>query len=132
MTEKHFSSPQLRMCPKFEKAVTILGKRWTGLIISALMNGPLRFNELLKAVGVSDRVLTERLRELEVEGLVERMVYAEVAVRIEYRLTCKGHDMKAVVDAIQQWAENWVELDNPQSIEQETNPEVATPVAISN
>jgi DNA-binding HxlR family transcriptional regulator len=122
MTEKHSTTPQLHMCPRFEKAVSILGKRWTGLIISALMNGPLRFNELLKVVGVSDRVLTERLRELEVEGLVERMVYTEAAIRIEYRLTSKGRSMESVVDAIQHWAETWIELDNPQPVEQETIP----------
>lgn len=97
-----------QMCPRYEKAANILGKRWTGLIIRALMDGPRRFNELLKIVElVSDRLLTERLRELEAEGLVERTVYPESPVRIEYSLTSKGLAMKKVVDAIGEWAEEW-------------------------
>lgn len=99
-----------QMCPRYEKATTILGKRWTGLIIRALMGGPCRFNELLKMVElVSDRLLTERLRELEAEGLVERTVYPESPVRIEYSLTAKGQAMKSVVDAIQEWASDWID-----------------------
>lgn len=101
-----------QMCPRYEKAAAILGKRWTGLIIRALMDGPRRFNELLKMVElVSDRLLTERLRELEAEGLVERTVYPESPVRIEYCLTDKGQAMKSVVDAIQEWASDWIEMD---------------------
>lgn len=100
------------MCPRYEKAAAILGKRWTGLIIRALMEGPRRFNELLKMVElVSDRLLTERLRELEAEGLVERTVYPESPVRIEYSLTPKGQAMKSVVDAIQDWASEWIEME---------------------
>lgn len=100
------------MCPRYEKAAAILGKRWTGLIIRALMEGPRRFNELLKMVElVSDRLLTERLRELEAEGLVERTVYPESPVRIEYSLTPKGQAMKSVVDAIQEWASDWIEME---------------------
>src|SRR6476659_7210262 len=100
------------MCPRYEKAAAILGKRWTGLIIRALMDGPCRFNELLKMVElVSDRLLTERLRELEAEGLVERTVYPESPVRIEYSLTSKGQAMKTVVDAIQEWASDWIEIE---------------------
>ncbi len=98
-----------QMCPRYEKAMSILGKRWTGLIIRAMMDGPLRFNELLKMVKpVSDRLLTERLRELSDEGLVIRTVYPESPVRIEYSLTAKGQSMKQVSDAIQKWAEEWV------------------------
>ncbi len=100
------------LCPKFEKAVNILGKRWTGMILWALMDKPRRFNELLKIVElVSDRLLTERLRELEAEGLVERTVYPESPVRIEYSLTTKGQSMQDVVKAIQLWADHWVELE---------------------
>jgi DNA-binding HxlR family transcriptional regulator len=103
-----------QMCPRYEKAATILGKRWTGLIIKALMDGPRRFNELLKIVElVSDRLLTERLRELEAEGLVERTVYPESPVRIEYSLTEKGQAMKSVVDAIQEWATEWINPVDP-------------------
>src|SRR4051812_32163272 len=100
------------MCPRYEKAASILGKRWTGLIVRALLDGPRRFNELLKIVElVSDRLLTERLRELEAEGLVERTVYPESPVRIEYSLTEKGQAMKSVVDAMQAWASEWIDLE---------------------
>lgn len=101
------------MCPRYEKAAAILGKRWTGLIIRAMLDSrPLRFNEILKMVEpVSDRLLTERLRELEAEGLVERTVYPEYPVRIEYSLSPKGQAMRSVVDAIQDWASEWIELD---------------------
>ncbi len=102
---------ETHLCPKYEKAAAILGKRWTGLIIRVMENGPYRFNELLKIITpVSDRLLTERLRELEAEGLVERAVYPESPVRIEYSLTEKGHSMKHVLDALQAWADDWVQL----------------------
>jgi DNA-binding HxlR family transcriptional regulator len=100
------------LCPKYEKAAAILGKRWTGLIIRALMDGPRRFNELLKIVdAVSDRLLTERLRELVDEGLVVRTVYPESPVRIEYSLTPMGQAMKQVSDAIQDWANEWITVE---------------------
>ena len=107
--EPHLST---NLCPKYEKAVAILGKRWTGLIIRALMDGPRRFNELLKIVdAVSDRLLTERLRELVDEGLVVRTVYPESPVRIEYSLTPMGLSMKKVSDAIQDWANEWITVE---------------------
>jgi len=87
----------------------LLGKRWTGLIIRALMQGPRRFNELLLIVErVSDRVLTERLRELEAAGLVERKVIPESPVLILYSLTPKGQAMQEVLQALQGWADEWV------------------------
>lgn len=102
------------ICPRYEKAMNLLGKRWTGLIIRVLLEKPRRFNELLKAVEfVSDRLLTERLRELEAEGIVERKVYPESPVRIEYNLTPKGQAMQKVVDAVQAWAEEWVTIEQP-------------------
>ncbi len=97
------------LCPKYEYAMGLLGKRWSGLILRALMEGPCRFNELLSTVEkVSDRVLTERLRELEAAGLVERKVYPESPVRIEYSLTEKGRAMDTVMAALQSWADTWV------------------------
>jgi DNA-binding HxlR family transcriptional regulator len=99
---------KVHLCPRYEYAMSLLGKRWSGLIIKALMEGPLRFNELLCIVRVSDRVLTERLRELEAVGLVERTVFPESPVRIEYSLTPKGRAMDKVMEAVQTWAENWV------------------------
>ncbi len=100
-----------QMCPRYEHAIQLLGKRWTGLILDALMGGPRRFCELTATVeGLSDRVLSDRLRELELEGVIERVVYPQIPVRVEYRLTEKGRDLKPVVDAIHIWAQRWIEI----------------------
>ena len=100
-----------QMCPRYEQAIQLLGKRWTGLILDTLMGGPRRFCELTNAVeGLSDRVLSDRLRELELEGIIERVVYPQIPVRVEYRLTEKGQALKPVVEAIHTWAQNWVDL----------------------
>jgi len=97
-------------CPRYEHAIQILGKRWTGLLLNALMGGPRRFCELTAVVErLSDRVLSDRLRELEMEGIISRVVYPQIPVRVEYQLTEKGHALKPVIDAIHTWAERWVE-----------------------
>ncbi len=97
------------ICPRYEHAIQLLGKRWTGLILATLMEGPCRFCEMTAAVeGLSDRVLSDRLRELEVEGIIERIVYPQIPVRVEYRLTEKGRSLQPVVDAISLWAQQWV------------------------
>lgn len=97
-----------RMCPKYEKAMETLGKRWTGLILRALMDGPRRFSEITRYVeGLSDRLLSQRLQELEAEGIVQRQVYDQRPVLVEYSLTKKGRDLKAVVEAVQAWADRW-------------------------
>lgn len=109
-----------QMCPRYERAIQLLGKRWTGLILDSLMGGPRRFCELTSAVeGLSDRVLSDRLRELELEEIIERVVYPQIPVRVEYRLTEKGRALKPVVEAIHSWAEEWVPLPNTPS---ETSP----------
>lgn len=99
----------LKMCPKFEAAFTLLGKRWTGLIIHAMMSGCHRFGELSDMIpNMSDRMLVERLKELEMEGIVARNVYPETPVRIEYELTDKGRDLESVMNQVQKWADKWV------------------------
>ena len=109
-TEQTASGQVTHTCPRYEHAVQILGKRWTGLLLNALMDGPRRFCELTALVeGLSDRVLSDRLRELEMEGMVKRVVYPQIPVRVEYQLTEKGHALKPVIDAIHAWAERWVE-----------------------
>ena len=71
------------ICPRYQHAIEILGKRWTGLILQVLLNGPARFNELADQLQVvADRVLSERLKELEAEGIITRQVYAEVPGRV--------------------------------------------------
>ncbi len=98
-----------QICPRFHKAIELVGKRWTGGIIRALMDGPRRFSEFLEAVpGLHDRLLSERLKELEAEGIVQRRVYPETPVRIEYELTQKGRDLEKVVTEVQRWADRWI------------------------
>ena len=89
-----------QICPRYEHAAQLLGKRWTGLLLNALLEGPRRFCELTSLVeGLSDRVLSDRLRELETENIVQRIVYPQIPVRVEYQLTEKGRALKPVVDA---------------------------------
>ena len=96
------------MCPKFESAFELLGKRWTGLIIRTLLSGQKRFTDIAEAIpNMSARMLTERFKELEREGIVVRKVYPEVPVRIEYELTQKGAELQSAMDEIQKWAEKW-------------------------
>jgi DNA-binding HxlR family transcriptional regulator len=103
------STPMNNVCPRYEHAAQLLGKRWTGLLLDALLDGPRRFCELTSLVeGLSDRVLSDRLRELETEGIVQRIVYPQIPVRVEYHLTTKGSALKPVVDAIHAWAEQWI------------------------
>lgn len=97
------------LCPKFESAYELIGKRWTGLIIRVLLTGPKRFKELNEIItNVSSKVLTERLKELESAGVVARDVYPEMPVRIEYRLSEKGKELLPVLDELQKWADKWI------------------------
>lgn len=100
----------LSLCPKFEKAFEILGKRWNGLIIQMLLRDKKRFSDINQSIpNLSPRMLTERLKVLENEGIIKRTVYPEVPVRIEYELTNKGKDLDKVMKTIQEWAEKWNE-----------------------
>lgn len=102
------------MCPRYERAVEVLGKKWTGLILRILLGGPRRFGEFRTQVPeLSDRVLSERLKELEDEGIVSRLVHKTKPVLIEYELTEKGRALQPVVEAIQKWAETHVPLEPP-------------------
>jgi DNA-binding HxlR family transcriptional regulator len=99
------------LCLNYQQAIELLGKRWTGLIIMVLLEGPLRFNEISEQIAtVSDRMLSERLKELESEGVIERRVYPETPVRIEYRLSEKGRALQPVVAAIGEWSHRWIEV----------------------
>ena len=108
-SEKQPIEREPKVCVRFHHAVELIGRRWTGAIISVMMGGPQCFNELLAAVpGLSDRLLTERLRELESEGLVRRNVLPGPPVRVSYELTEAGEDLKPVVESLGRWAEKWV------------------------
>jgi DNA-binding HxlR family transcriptional regulator len=99
-------------CPRFHHAAELIGRRWTGAIVRALLHDLRRFGELEEAIpGLSNRMLSERLKELESEGIVKRTVSAETAEappRIEYALTVKGHALVPVVAALTSWAEAWI------------------------
>jgi DNA-binding HxlR family transcriptional regulator len=95
-------------CGRFHQAVEFVGRRWTGAIVEVLLRGALRYAELRAAVpGISDRMLCQRLRELESEGVAVRRVLPESQVRVEYELTDKGRALEPVVRAISRWAESW-------------------------
>ncbi|HVB75796.1 MAG TPA: helix-turn-helix domain-containing protein [Ktedonobacteraceae bacterium] len=117
-TETIITRPTRHLCKRYEQAIQLLGKRWTGLILDTLMEGPQRFCEMTATVeGLSDRVLSDRLRELESEGVIERIVYPQIPVRVEYSLTEKGHDLRPVVQAIHDWSQKWIALPETQAEE---------------
>jgi DNA-binding HxlR family transcriptional regulator len=96
------------LCPKYQKAVRLLGKRWTGLVLRVLMDGPSRFGDFLARIpAISDPILSERLQELVAQGLVQRHVLPETPVRVEYALTAKGEGLRDVLLLLHRWAETW-------------------------
>jgi DNA-binding HxlR family transcriptional regulator len=89
--------------------MVIIGKRWNGLILRALMDGRKRFKDIRELIpSLSDRMLSERFKELEAAGLIVRHVHPETPVRIEYELTEKGKTLKPALDELQKWAEMWL------------------------
>ncbi len=99
------------ICPKFEKTFSILGKKWSGLIIEVLLTGDHRFKEIAEEIpGVSDRVLVERLKELEDEGIVIRKELADGPIRILYGLTEKGKNLEPAMIEIQRWSNQWITI----------------------
>ena len=97
------------LCARFHKAVELIGRRWSGAVIQLLLRGPSRYVELRDAIpDISDRMLSERLRELEAEGVVTRSVIPESPIRVEYALTEKGRALEQAIVAIADWAERWV------------------------
>ncbi|MBD2867611.1 winged helix-turn-helix transcriptional regulator [Paenibacillus arenilitoris] len=100
---------QSELCPRFQKGMDIISKRWTGLIIYQLLSGPQRFCAVQSALPISGRLLSERFKDLQFEGIVDRHVYPEIPVRIEYSLTEKGRALEPVIREIEAWSRNWIE-----------------------
>ncbi|WP_151732935.1 winged helix-turn-helix transcriptional regulator ['Paenibacillus yunnanensis' Narsing Rao et al. 2020] len=96
------------LCPRLQKSMDIIGRRWTGLIIYQLLQGPQRFSEIEAALPISGRLLSERLKELEQEGIVLREVFPETPVRIQYSLTDKGRALETVIRDLQAWSDEWI------------------------
>lgn len=95
-------------CPVYSRAIEVIGRRWTGAILRALLSGATRFTDITCVVpGLSDRLLSERLKELEAEGIVTRGVTPSHPVRIEYGLTPKGYALNEVIVAVSTWAATW-------------------------
>jgi DNA-binding HxlR family transcriptional regulator len=96
------------VCPDFHAAIELIGRRWAGAILWALDDEPLYFADLVSAVsGISDRLLSTRLRELEAEGIVERSVHPGAPPRVSYALTAKGQALTPALHALRDWARAW-------------------------
>lgn len=109
MKEVSATTPQL--CSRFHRASELIGRRWTGAIIFVLLKSRCRFAVLREAIpDITDRMLSDRLQELEAEGILERTVIPMTPVRVEYALTKKGRALGTAIGAISQWADKWVEV----------------------
>ena len=96
-------------CGHYHHAVELVGKRWTGAILFVLMDGPARFSEVKQLVpDISDRLLSERMKELEAEGIVERRVVEGSPSYVEYRLTSKGRALEPALRSLRSWAQTWL------------------------
>src|SRR3954469_4738656 len=104
--------PVTAICPKYHHAIELIGRRWNGAIVSLLLRGPPRFAEIASGVpDISDRMLAERLKELESEDIVVRAVIPETPVRVEYALTERGLALEPTIKALGEWAEAWIHSD---------------------
>lgn len=96
-------------CPLYHEAVELVGRRWTGAILRVLMSGPLRFSEIAQAVPeLSDRLLSERMKELEGRGIVERKVISGPPIRVEYELSRMGQELEPALAELGRWANRWL------------------------
>ena len=98
-------------CPRYHEAVELVGKRWTGAILAVMLQGgSMRFSEIAQAVpALSDRLLSERMKELEARGIVERRVGGASPARVEYELTKMGRDLAPALGELEAWAHRWLE-----------------------
>jgi DNA-binding HxlR family transcriptional regulator len=97
-------------CPRFHHAVELIGRRWTGVVLRAMLRGATRYSDIRAAVpALSDKMLAERLKELEAEGVLTRAVVPSTPVRVEYHLTAKGRALDAALAGLAAWAAEWVE-----------------------
>jgi DNA-binding HxlR family transcriptional regulator len=110
VTVERQEHPSVTCCPHLHEAIELVGKRWTGAILYVLLSGgPMRFSDIRHAVPqLSDRLLSERMKELESRGIVERRVYAASPVRVEYELTGMGRELEPCLHELRAWAHRWL------------------------
>jgi DNA-binding HxlR family transcriptional regulator len=102
-------------CPLYHEAVELIGRRWTGAILRVLMDGPMRFSEVGQAVPeLSDRLLSERMKELEARGVVNRSVIPGPPLRVEYALSQMGQELEPALSELGRWACRWLATGSPQ------------------
>jgi DNA-binding HxlR family transcriptional regulator len=101
---------EVRCCPRLHETVELVGKRWSGAIVFVLMQGgAMRFSQIAHAVpDLSDRLLSERLKELEARGIVERRVSDGSPVKVEYELTERGRDLRDAIAELKAWGDRWL------------------------
>ena len=96
-------------CPYYHEAVELVGRRWTGAILQVLMDGPMRFSEIAQSIPeLSDRLLSERMKELEARGMVQRTVISGQPLRVQYELSKMGHELEPALAALGSWARRWL------------------------
>jgi DNA-binding HxlR family transcriptional regulator len=111
---KHMANTPPELCTRFHRASELIGRRWTGAIIFVLLKSRCRFAVLRDAIPeITDRMLSDRLQELEMEGIVDRTVIPDTPVRVEYALTKKGRALATAIDAIVEWAHKWSDAEAP-------------------
>jgi DNA-binding HxlR family transcriptional regulator len=111
-------------CPYYHEAVELVGRRWTGAILRVLMDGPLRFSEVAQAVPeLSDRLLSERVKELESRGIVARTVMPGPPLRVEYQLSRMGRELEPALSELEQWARRWLSRGGSAQRERRAAPE---------
>jgi DNA-binding HxlR family transcriptional regulator len=116
------------VCARFHAAIELIGARWSGAVLQALFTGSHRFADIRAAIpGVSDIMLTRRLRELETAGLVERRVIAASPVRVEYHLTQMGREARPVLDAVIAWSHRWIPLPDDAADDAASHPPAREP-----
>jgi DNA-binding HxlR family transcriptional regulator len=111
LTAMKNGTPQIpELCTRFHRASELIGRRWTGAIIYLLLRKRCRYAVLRDAIpDITDRMLSDRLQELEQEGIVDRTVVPAIPIRVEYSLSKKGRALASAIDAIADWAEKWTE-----------------------
>lgn len=119
------SFPTSQVCSRFHQAIELIGSRWTGAILQTLLQGKTRYAAIKGAIpDLTDRMLSERLRSLEGEGLVIRSVIPDTPVRVEYELTQKGLELQNALKEIGNWAERWIPLESVEHDEGAEKPNV--------